>query len=261
MALIFNGVEVTDVYFNGTKVDVVNYDGTEVFSSTLTFANASWGRIAEIAASGEAQDYFAVGDEKDITLSTGEEITLVILGFNHDDLTAGGKAAITIGMENLLAARYAMNTSNINAGGWHESRMRTNTMVSLFSQLPVDLRAVIKPVNKKTSVGAEGTAIITSSDQLWLLGEVEINNTTTAVLVDEGMQYEYWRTIKNGTDITAGADRVKRLSNGGGSANTWWLRSPHMVNSTSFRNITTLGNYNNNNNASGLYGVSFGFCI
>lgn len=56
-----------------------------------TFAESDWATIAEESEKGNAQKYFAVGDEKTIELTTGEEITLVILGFNHDDLTGGGK--------------------------------------------------------------------------------------------------------------------------------------------------------------------------
>lgn len=109
------------------------------FATTdLSFSKASWGQIAALSEGGSASKYFSVGDEKTIELTTGEEITLVILGFNHDDLASGGKAGITIGMKNLLATRYAMNSSNTNAGGWDQSKMRTETMQTLLAQLPSD---------------------------------------------------------------------------------------------------------------------------
>lgn len=109
------------------------------FATTdLSFSKASWGQIAALSEGGSASKYFSVGDEKTIELTTGEEITLVILGFNHDDLASGGKAGITIGMKNLLATRYAMNSSSTNAGGWDQSKMRTETMQTLLAQLPSD---------------------------------------------------------------------------------------------------------------------------
>ena len=86
-----------------------------------TFAESDWAEIAEISKSGAAATTFKVGDERTIELTTGEEVTLVILGFNHDDLQSGGKAGITIGMKELLTTRYAMNSSNTNAGGWDSS--------------------------------------------------------------------------------------------------------------------------------------------
>lgn len=234
------------------------WNALSAFSTTqFTFATAEWGDISRIAAEGGAQKYFNVGDEKTVKLLTGEVITLVILGFNHDDLTSGGKAPITIGMKNLLATRYAMNSSNTNAGGWDQSKMRTETMQTLLAQLPFDLRNSIKQVNKKATEGGESTTITTSSDKLFLFSKVEIDGTTTAGHADEGEQYEYWKTVKDGK---MSADRIKYLSNGGGSAGNWWLRSPSVSTSTGFQYISAVGGVLSYN-ASSTYGVSFGFCI
>lgn len=222
-----------------------------------TFAESDWETIAEESEKGNAQKYFAVGDEKTIELTTGEQVTLVILGFNHDDLTSGGKAGITIGMKELLATKYRMNASNTNAGGWDESEMRTTTMQTLLGQLPSDLQAAIKSVNKKATSGGASTTIKTSSDKLFLFSEVEIDGTTSSGYASEGEQYEYWKTVKDGT---VAADRVKKLSNGGGSAYTWWLRSPHVSSSLSFRYIFSTGLVSSID-ANGTYGVSFGFCV
>lgn len=234
------------------------WNALPAFSTTrFTFATAAWGDISRIAAAGDAQKYFNVGDEKTVELSTGEVITLVVLGFDHDDLTGGGKAPITIGMKNLLATRYRMNSSSTNAGGWNNSEMRTTTMQTLLGQLPSDLQAVIKSVDKKATSGSRSTTITTSSDKLFLFSEVEIDGTTTAEYADEGEQYEYWKTVKDGK---MSADRIKYLSNGGGSASYWWFRSPSVSLSFSFRSITSAGIVGNTD-ASGPYGVSFGFCI
>lgn len=228
------------------------------FATTdLSFSKASWGQIAALSEGGSASKYFSVGDEKTIELTTGEEITLVILGFNHDDLASGGKAGMTIGMKNLLATTYRMNATATNEGGWDESEMRTSTMATLLSQLPSDLQGVIKQVNKKATAGGASTSITTSADKLWLLAEVEVDGTTSAGYADEGEQYEYWKTVKDGT---VAADRIKYLSNGSGSANTWWLRSPYLGGSTFFWYVGPSGGVNSFY-ASYSYGVSFGFCV
>lgn len=228
-----------------------------LLSTDFSFEKASWSDIAALSESGSADKYFSVGDEKTISLTTGEQVTFVILGFDHDDLTSGGKAGMTIGMKNLLATTYRMNATGTNAGGWDESEMRTSTMATLLSQLPSDLQGVIKQVNKKATAGSQSTSITTSADKLWLLAEVEVDGTTSAGYADEGEQYEYWKTVKDGT---VAADRIKYLSNGSGSANYWWLRSPHVGTSTYFRNFSSSGGVNVNlaNNARG---VSFGFCV
>ena len=228
-----------------------------LLSTDFNFEKASWSDIAALSESGSADKYFSVGDEKTISLTTGEQVTLVILGFDHDDLTGGGKAGMTIGMKNLLATTYRMNATATNEGGWDESEMRTSTMATLLSQLPSDLQGVIKQVNKKATAGGASTSITTSADKLWLLAEVEVDGTTSAGYADEGEQYEYWKTVKDGT---VAADRIKYLSNGSGSANIWWLRSPNVSNSTYFPTFTSTGGVANN---SAYYsrGVSFGFCV
>ena len=224
---------------------------------SVSFQNDSWGMIAKLASEGTADIYYAVGDKKTITLTSGERVTLVILGFNHDDLTSGGKAPITIGMENLLATTYPMNATSTNAGGWHSSVMRTSTMATLLSQLPADLQAVIKQVNKKASAGSQSSSITTSADKLWLFSEVEVDNTAIAVYVNEGVQYDYWKTVKDGT---VSANRIKYLSNGGGSANLWWLRSPSAGGSGGFRVIVSSGSVIDSP-ANITCGASFGFCV
>ena len=228
-----------------------------LLSTDFSFEKASWSDIAALSESGSADKYFSVGDEKTISLTTGEQVTFVILGFDHDDLTSGGKAGMTIGMKNLLATTYRMNATGTNAGGWDESEMRTSTMATLLSQLPSDLQGVIKQVNKKATAGSQSTSITTSADKLWLLAEVEVDGTTSAGYADEGEQYEYWKTVKDGT---VAADRIKYLSNGSGSASNWWLRSPYVSSSNPFRYISSTGHVLGTN-AHTTRGVSFGFCV
>ena len=245
------------------------------FATTdLSFSKASWGQIAALSEGGSASKYFSVGDEKTIELTTGEEITLVILGFNHDDLMGGGKAGITIGMKNLLATTYKMNSSNTNAGGWNGSAMRTSTMATLLSQLPADLRNVIKQVNKKATAGSQSTTITTSVDKLFLFALAELasktgleNSTGTSIknnaatYEQEGTQYEYFKNTVGDADIYKACPAlVKKLSNGGGSASFWWLRSPCLGSSTPFWYVRPSGDVYNSS-ASISNGVSFGFCV
>lgn len=250
-----------------------------VTKSQPTFANSDWATIAELSENGQAQSVFNVGDEKTIELTTGEEITLVILGFNHDDLTSGGKAGITIGMKELLATKYRMNSSDTNVGGWDESEMRTSTMPTLLSQLPADLQSVIKQVKKKATAGGTSQSITTSTDKLFLLAVSEIYSATSIKNSDSGMisnyadtynaqgtQYEYYRNLigDNNGGTRTNANLIKKLSNGGGSASAWWLRSPSVVpeygTSTHFRRISGAGDISGDF-ANNTCGVSFGFCV
>ena len=259
-----------------TTNDVVKIgDGKTAWLSLPSFRkkkydldSLSWAEIAEIAKAGRAACVFNIGDEKTITLSTGEKITLVILGFFHDtyydsEYDEDTSYTITFGMKNCLATRYQMNASNTNVGGWESSKMRTSVMPTLLSQLPADLQSVIKSVYKKTSAGNKSTTITTTNDKLFLLSEVEVNGTTATTYADEGEQYAYFK--RNGGYVQYGNDGyypngIKALSNGDGGSYYWWLRSPSVTYAYGFRYVGSVGVVNSAG-ASFSYGVSFGFCV
>lgn len=260
-----NGFGISTISANDSMVSVsfgfCVGKGNYIFNKSLQ--NATWDEINFISTNGYAQQFFSVGDEKTIELSTGEQITVSILGFNHDDLSDNsGKAGITFGMNNLLETIYQMNPSDSNIGGWDNSNMRNTTMQTLFSQLPNDLQNVIKSVNKKASAGNQSTDIITSSDKLWLLSEVEIDGTENEVYKDEGYQYEYWRVVKDGTSSEG---RIKYLSDGTGTVRGWWLRTAMLNKETSFAYVGNNGilyvSDSAVSNQTYRDGVSFGFCV
>lgn len=185
-------------------------DAVLMLSSVKSFAETSWSDIAKLSDSGYAASAFKVGDEKQITLTTGETVTMVILGFGHDDLTSGGKAGITLGTKNCLSTSYVMNDSSTNVGGWKASKMRTETMNMLYGYLPSDVKSIIKPVDKVTALYESSGALDTTSDKLFLFSQKEImgNNmystTSQNSFPNEGEQYEYYKnapipTPKSGT--------------------------------------------------------------
>lgn len=168
-------------------------------SKDSSFAGASWATIKAISEAGLAPMVWSVGDEREIILTTGEKITMVILGFNHDNLTGGGKAGITLGTKNCLASAYVMNDDYTNAGGWKQSKMRTNTMEMIYGYLPDEVKAVIKSVDKVTALYENGGALDTTSDKLFLFSQREVmgNNMYSATsqnsFPNEGEQYEYFK--------------------------------------------------------------------
>lgn len=258
-----------------TTNDVVKIgDGKTAWLSLPSFRkkkydldSLSWAEIAALASSRRAACVLNVGDEKTITLSTGEKVTLVILGFCHDgyydsENDEDNYYTITFGMKNCLTTRYQMNASNTNVGGWKNSKMRTSVMATLLSQLPSDLQSVIKEVYKKTSAGNKATTIETTNDKLFLLSEVEVNGTTAATYKDEGAQYAYFRRDGGYIATPDGwyPQGIKALSDGDGSTCIWWLRSPYVANATGFRCVYAIGGVSVNG-ASGSCGVSFGFCV
>lgn len=219
-------------------------------ASVPSLSSMSWADIDAVGKAGAAASVFAIGDEKDVVLA-GETITLRIEDFNHDDKASGGKAPITFGMKNLLAATQQMNSGNTNSGGWNSSAMRSR-MSTYLSQLPADLRAVIKPVVKKATVGNSSTSIQSSTDSLWLFSCIEVGlHTTEAGYNGEGTTYPLF--IDNNS-------RIKKLSNGTGGAQYYWERSPYAGGSTSFRDVFVDGS-SVSHDASTSFGVAFGLCV
>lgn len=221
-----------------------------------TFQDTDWESIAETIAQGTATQYFKVGDEKTITLTTGEEVTLVIIAFHHDIPTGGGLATMTLCSKYLLSTMYPVTTrlsSNLgdNSGGWDKCKMRESTMNTIYGQLPLALQKIILSVDKKASAGNKSSTIVTSSDKLWLFSEVEVTGTTSTPYKNEGTQYEYFKDTSN---------RIKYLNDGTTSAKDWWTRSPYISDTEGFREITYSGDASWNYCGSSGY-VCFGFCL
>lgn len=227
----------------------------------------SWDQIAYISKAGLADTYFDVGNTKNITLSTNEVLTMQIYDFNHDDKSDGsGKAGITFGTKDLMTIPQVMNPTNTNYYGWEGSQLRgfmngisttyagnnyTSGTTSLYSELPTAIQSAIKPVKKLTSGGYNNNVLLTSTDKLFAFSEVELNGSTNFSNAGEGVKYSIF---------TNNASRIKKMSNGSGSAYDYWDRSPYTGNGTAYALVHTDGSYIASS-AGSAYGVAFGFCI
>lgn len=173
----------------------------------------SWLTISKVAELGEAQNYWSVGDSKEIVLNgtvgttsfNNETVSVFIIGFDHNAaVEGGGRIHFQLGKKdgtpialvdglyggyNYTAGAFTMNTEDVNTGGWADCQMRQTVLGSnsasatnpnantLLAALPEDLRAVMKPCTKYSdNVGGEGnaaSAVTATSDWLFLLSEYE----------------------------------------------------------------------------------------
>ena len=125
---------------------------------------------------------------KSVTLADGTQTTVQIVGFAHDDKTAGGKAGITFIFGDCVG-EAPMNSTDTNAGGWEASQMRAYLNGDWRTQLPEDLDAVIVPVDKlSNNVGETDavSAVTTTSDALWLFSLSELAGAVPAGRTGEG---------------------------------------------------------------------------
>ena len=185
-----------------------------------------------ISESGSASEVFGVGDTKEIT-ANGYPASMEIIGFNHDDLTSGGKAGITFCIKYVLGydekdatgLELAMNNEpsdypGSSKGGFSESDLCAWMNETLFDSFSSDLRAVIKSVNKRTSAGELSSSIDVSSMKVFGLSEIEIFGTTELSFSGEGTQYPAFSTVLSRARLPESYNRL-----GGG----YWLRSPSKI--------------------------------
>lgn len=188
----------------------------EITSGNRGLKYMSWETIESIANSGQAQNVFSIGDEKEIELSTGEKLTAVIIGFNHDKISDTKKAGITFFIKTPLATLYRMNsTITPNGGVWDNCSMYetlNGDTSSVFQKLPEDLRGKVKLVEKVFYDRANASH--TSQDKLFLLSAAELGYTTDYAFGVEGTPYEYFQV--EGNKILYDSENITV---------NWWTRS------------------------------------
>lgn len=207
---------------------------------------------------------------KSVTLADGTRTTVQIVGFAHDDKTAGGKAGITFIFGDCVG-EASMNGEPTNAGGWEASQLRGYLNGDWRSQLPQELDAVIVPVDKLTNNVGETqdvSSVTATSDSLWLFSLAELAGPISATEASYG--YEWLPEIFN-----AEGSRYQLFSDAGvawdgensilvknfqGSSFSWWERTPNPLYTYGFWSVASVGNPNAGGDIDS-YGVVPGFCI
>lgn len=211
----------------------------------------TWEQIVALSNSGrDLRNYFSVGDEKDLILTTGEVVPVVIGDFYHNTITGTStKAPIAFTFKNCLNTKYSMNGSRTNSGGWDGSAMRNTNMPAILNTFPAELIAdgAIKYVDVLASAGSKSTSLVTSSDRLRLHSIAELGLSYSYAVSGEGTKYAYY---------TSG-NRVKTV---GGTASIYWTRSPSTYLSLYFCDVSASGSPSNFF-ANAAYGAACGFDI
>ena len=129
---------------------------------------------------------------------------------------------------------------------------------TLYPELPVFWRCLIKQVQVLASKGNTSPEIIASDDYLFLMSQAEVGfNVDAAPYCDEVDPEAENLTFALYTDNNS---RIKKSYNGTGSASYWWLRSPAAASSLNFNGVNNGGN-SFSNHATNTNGVAPGFSI
>ena len=237
--------------------------------------DTSWAIIKQVSDAGKGQNYWAVGDCKEITMNgkVSDGLTLTnysawvfIIGFNHNAGREGNGIAFQgfkttnngtpvclvdsgYGHQETSGTWFNMNNINNTNGGWQASLMRKNIMPLIKAAFPSDLKAVIKTSTIFTTQGSGNGACTATQDDVFLLAEYEVFGTHRHASTQEPnylKQYSYY---------SAGNSKKKYRHNATSTAAFWWERSPSSGYSGFFCCVNTYGSafYTNAINS---YGVS-----
>ena len=233
-----------------------------VISSVLNENN--WDTIKWASKHNVGQNYWAVGDCKEVTMNgkVSDGLTLTnytawvyIIGFNHNSEKEGngiafqGFKATDKGTDVCLVDSgynsqktsgtwFNMNNSQTNVDGWQASLMRKNIMPLIKAAFPADLQAVIKPSTIFTTQGTGNGACTSTEDDVFLLAEYEVFGARTNASTQEPTylkQYAYY---------SAGNSKVKYRHNATIYPAYWLERSPYSDYPTSFCAVNTNGGVN-----------------
>lgn len=237
-----------------------------------SLANNTPDIIAAAAKSGQAANYWSVGDKVGIAvngsfggLSYNNTVYAFILGFNHNSSVEGGNsihfqfgktaAGVDIAFVNSYGSTstgFCMNTSNTNSGGWNNSYMRKTICPAFLAALPTAWQNIIAACTKysdNTGGGSNTASYVTAtSDKIWLLSEMEVQGTRSYANSAEAnyqKQYDYYRN---------GNSKVKYQHTATTSACGWWLRSVHAGGTNGFCGVDAGGSAGGD----GAY-LSYGF--
>lgn len=224
-----------------------------------SLANNTPDIIAAAAKSGQAANYWSVGDKVGIAvngsfggLSYNNTVYAFILGFNHNSSVEGGNsihfqfgktaAGVDIAFVNSYGSTstgFCMNTSNTNSGGWNNSYMRKTICPAFLAALPKAWQNIIAACTKysdNTGGGSNTASYVTAtSDKIWLLSEMEVQGTRSYANSAEAnyqKQYDYYRN---------GNSKVKYQHTATTSACSWWLRSVDASSANYFCIVSTDG--------------------
>jgi hypothetical protein len=257
----------------------------------ITLATASWEKIAEISQSGQAANYFSIGETKTLTLTdvfgNTEEITVAIADFNHDDLADGsGKAGITFVAMTLPKKTTAWGSDYSGCYYYdpYNSKYTSDSLVhyeleggsfSIMTQFPSDLRKALKTVNKIYDKSYTKGDTDVHGFKVWALSLDELgcdSNTSgykSANYDVLGERYPIFPVVKNYTTLAQMSNKLPIAYDASGKAVGYHTRHGYKTSSggSSVRviGVTELGTYNMLEGqyvtTKTAYNLRFGFCV
>ena len=221
--------------------DFSSYVGEEPLNSSVRVTKkliqrTSWEELDSEISAGRAELILDVGDKLDITMKDGMNTSAIVAAINP----YGNCVAFSFG--NVLKTAK-MNQRGTNRGGWAQSEVAGELDKSILLNLPDDLIAVIK--DREITQFLDGKTY-TKKSKLWLPSYTEVAGYDEFYSqIEKGdARFPLFKTRSGRARYTAW-----------GEIFWWWLRSPHVSNTTHFWFVYNYGyvlNYYNASNAGGV---------
>lgn len=163
-SVTFSGLESETKYYirfyvYGTNGEC-NDSGEMIYEVTTSkplstiLGDNDWSTIIEVAESGNAQDYWSVGDEIIVHLSEPYNIDVVlqIWGFNHFNNPRFGHGTtyndnICFGCKDIYIKDKISSTSTASGWDYADSYICKTTLQKIYNSLPAIIRNAIKPIS------------------------------------------------------------------------------------------------------------------
>ncbi|HIS91169.1 MAG TPA: hypothetical protein IAC20_05915 [Candidatus Faecisoma merdavium] len=227
---------------------------------SFSFAEDSWETIAKNIRNGKADEYYSVGDTKDVTLSGYGTFKVRIANLSRpESCTTWNYSQTACGFVIEFVDIITNHVSLVNGStmyGWPQSELRRFLNEDIYSALPKDLQNIITDTHVVSGYDIYAENNYYSNDKLYLLSSVEIGNAddSDSVTDTSTRRLDYYTFYE-----TSGASiRMKKYN---GEVTRWWLRSPDKYNSSFYLFVNESGSVFNRHSLDDEYGLAPAFRI
>lgn len=206
-----------------------------------SFATDSWETIRDNVKNGKAEEYYKVGDTKEINVEGYGELTVRIANMTtpseclQEDFSQTA-CGFVVEFVNVLEERQ-FNGTPTNDYGWPESVLQNYLNNEFYNKLPQDLRNVIINTKTVSGSGSAYTSNYIGSYKIYLFSYHEIFEE----FIEYDSSYDYTRQLDFYKLSNSSPIKSIYYANNNYS---WWLRSAAKFDRSSFLCISYNGDIN-----------------
>ena len=179
--------------------------------------------------------YADLGDDmcQKLALWVHEKISMEACGFKKYYLTenTSKRCSFSLLATHLLNRPRQFANGQSNTGGWASSTLNTFLNGRFYDAIPDNMKALMKQVNVKSSIGDKSTEVATTGCYVTIPAVIEVDATkTTEPYLSEGAAISYMTS-----------NNARKRSYDGGNVAAYWLRSPNVDYTTYIYTVDTSG--------------------